>query len=184
MLIKSQQSENRGFTLIEIMVAVTIMGLLMAIAAPSYRNWVLNSEIHSVAESMQAGLQKAKTEAIRRNHPVVFNLLVDDTTWEVVDAQTLEVLDRNQDRAQVKQVSRAILPAGTTSVAFNYLGMPIKPEDGGNPLNGETPITQITLDSTVLIAAESKDLIVTVASSGNIRMCDPNAIAPSPRACN
>ena len=34
---------TRGFTLIELLIVMVIVGILMAIAYPSYRNWILKS---------------------------------------------------------------------------------------------------------------------------------------------
>lgn len=43
---------NKGFTLIEIMIVVTIIGILMAIAVPAYREHVRRSKVADVTASL------------------------------------------------------------------------------------------------------------------------------------
>lgn len=76
----------KGFSLVEIMVGVAIIGVVTATALPSFSEWIRNVRIRSAAEAVLAGVQVARTEAIRRNTPVVFTLLptVDATLlWRV-----------------------------------------------------------------------------------------------------
>ena len=58
---------GRGFTLIELVVSVAIVGVLLAAAAPSFGTWMANSRVRTTAESIQNGLMLAKAEAVRRN---------------------------------------------------------------------------------------------------------------------
>jgi len=63
---------SRGFTLVELMVTITVGGILLAIAAPSFRSYVQNSRLTSEADSMIYSLNLARDEAVK-----------DDTTIEV-----------------------------------------------------------------------------------------------------
>jgi type IV fimbrial biogenesis protein FimT len=66
---------QRGFSMIEVAVSLAVMGILMASVAPSVSAWMGNSRIRNTAESIQAGLQKARNEALRRNQVVRFSLV-------------------------------------------------------------------------------------------------------------
>lgn len=48
---RTQRSQNRGFTLVEVMVAVVVIALLAAIAYPSYVRWVQRSH-ETAAQSL------------------------------------------------------------------------------------------------------------------------------------
>jgi len=65
---------QRGFTIIELMVTVTVLALLMLLAAPSFATWLQNSQIRTATEGIRAGVQLARAEAVRRNTPVRFQL--------------------------------------------------------------------------------------------------------------
>ena len=72
MLIARQRL--RGFSLIELMVGLAILGVLLAAGAPSFRTWLNNTQIRNAAEAIQNGLQQARAAAVQRNSLVVFTL--------------------------------------------------------------------------------------------------------------
>lgn len=65
---------HRGFTLVEVMVALTIVAVMVMMSLPSMSAYFQNAKIGSAAQTYAAGLQVARTEAIRRNAPVEFVL--------------------------------------------------------------------------------------------------------------
>jgi len=66
--------DDSGFTLIEAMVVLIVAGILMAVAAPAFSNWLASSRVRLTAESVLSGLQFAKSEATARNGQVRFQL--------------------------------------------------------------------------------------------------------------
>lgn len=63
-------NSHRGFTLIELMVVVSIMAILAALAAPSFRNFVAAQKVKTNAFNFYADLTLARSESIRRNAAV------------------------------------------------------------------------------------------------------------------
>ena len=57
--------DQRGFTLIELMVAVAMVAILSAVAAPSFSTMMLRSAIRSASSDLGSDLNVARAEAIR-----------------------------------------------------------------------------------------------------------------------
>lgn len=63
---------NRGFTVIELLVVVAILGVLAALAAPSFSETVKRYRVNSIREDLFSSIQWARSEAVRRRAPVTF----------------------------------------------------------------------------------------------------------------
>jgi type IV fimbrial biogenesis protein FimT len=61
----------RGFTLIELVVTIALLGILVMLSVPSFTGWIRNSQIRTVTEALQTGVRTAQAESVRRNRQVV-----------------------------------------------------------------------------------------------------------------
>lgn len=89
-----------GFTLIEVMIVVIILGVVLALAIPSYTGAVNGSRLTGTANELLASLKQARAEAIRRNQRVVVCPSVNGTSCATNWSQGWLVFeDANRDDA-------------------------------------------------------------------------------------
>ena len=69
-----------GFTLLELLIGITITAILMALAVPSFQSLTLDMRLTSYANDMVASVMLARSEAINRN--TVVTLCVAPTSYD------------------------------------------------------------------------------------------------------
>jgi type IV fimbrial biogenesis protein FimT len=62
--------KTSGFTILELMMTLTVASVIMALAVPSFRDFIKNSRMSGASNDLLASLQLARTEAIKRRHSV------------------------------------------------------------------------------------------------------------------
>lgn len=186
----------KGFTLIELMVTMSILGLLLVAVAPGIIEWLNNTRLRNVATSVQTGLQRARMEAVRRNQPVRFSLLSNacalsgsGVAWivslndpsgkcTVAASETTDPMIIDRSSAAIGGGSALVTATAAdataaTTVTFNGFGRVID----------ASPIARIVINNSTA-GSSYGNLRVDVGTGGTVRMCDPNVSdATDPRKC-
>ncbi|TLD44583.1 MAG: hypothetical protein FAZ92_03133 [Accumulibacter sp.] len=190
---------QRGFSLIELLVGIVILGVLMAMAVPRFSDWLRNARIRTSAEAIQNGLQLARAEAVRRNATVRFQLVntIDDTCaldtagphWVVsMDNPAGQCASAPSDTAAPRIIQvrnraegsvQTLVAAGQSAFVFNGLGR-LTPVPAGNVA---IDVSSTTGGTCVASGGSVRCLRLVVSVGGQIRMCDPALPAGDAQAC-
>lgn len=72
--------EAQGFTLVELVVAITVAAILTAVAIPSYNKFVLDAQRTAVVNDLLTSFQVARSEAVRRGREIGMCASADGTS--------------------------------------------------------------------------------------------------------
>ncbi len=167
-----------GFTLVELMITISVLAILLSVAVPSYKTMLLNTQVRNAAEAFANGLHLARAEAIARNANVEF-FADTDSGWIVrVQGSTSKIQQRlkSEGSANVTVTAKnsGVSVSFPVTATFNSLG------GLGSNSAGATAFTQLDFTAN----AATKPLRVTIGTGGNTKMCDPSlAYASNPRGC-
>lgn len=130
--------QGKGFSLVELVVAIAIMGVLLGLGLPALTTYTRNVKLRANAESFLAGLQLARGEAVRLNTPVELILTNDPPVADIgADADhpaLAEVVADNLGNLVATGKSAANFPVARASASgdpsYNWLVRTL-PRQGG-----------------------------------------------------
>ena len=203
---------SRGFTIIELMMGLMLLGVLLVLAFPSFTQILHNMKLRTSAESILAGLQAARAEALKRNQSVEFLLTAsaivpaDNATFaantsgpgwavRIVPAECTAPSPEDcfiAGRAGLEGSNQA----DETALSVTIAGSSMPPTtsirfDALGRSNVTAPagalieVKNPTGGTCRALGGEMRCLNVVVTASGRIRMCDPSVTAApgETRAC-
>lgn len=210
MLSRAALPRQRGFTVLELVVTVTLLGILLMAALPSFGGWTRNAKARSVAEALQNGMRTAQAEAVRRNRQVVFSLTADQPSLTAAAAANggnwviRTVAVPGEDPIFVQGGSLGATTAGVSitgpaSLCFSSMGRQVaNTTPGASGISGNPAVsagsctppaagTPTAYDFSMPNAVTGVDrrYRVTVSLGGQVRLCDRDrSLATSPDGCS
>ena len=121
--------KNQGFTLLEILVALAITGILAALTLPNLLAWLNSNRVQEATDAIQSALQDAQKQAIRRGRSCTINFTEGTGTGPTVYRQ----ITANEAGCLVATNTNAgslNLPQEVFMVVNNF---PDFPPDSGSP---------------------------------------------------
>jgi type IV fimbrial biogenesis protein FimT len=115
----------RGFTIIELIVAIAVLAILLTIGVPSIQQLIKNNRVTAQTNELVSMINFARNESIRRNDTVTVNLTKTTNGWSG------EVKDPGGTGSDPCTATGALrcadyngvqLPSGTDTFAFNNRG--------------------------------------------------------------
>jgi type IV fimbrial biogenesis protein FimT len=193
---------NAGFTLLELLVSMTIIGILSALAIPAFGNMMERNKVSGAAQVIYGQLAFARTEAIKRFRPISIQFAANGTDqWAlgitdinvnqpslcnplVTDAGTPGActIDFDNDPATDDRVlmrldsgsAPGILMKGLSGTAPSYTGAPGACESNGvKPMVCFDPLRGQARNGRVVLASDNYEVHVVTGIMGRSRLCSP-----------
>ena len=126
--------KNQGFTLLEILVALAITGILAALTGPNLSAWLNRNEVQQATDAIQLALEDAQRQAIRRGKSCTIKFTngtgTDPTVYSQITASEAGCLVATNTNASSLNLPEEIfmvvknfpLQGGTPGVQFSFRG--------------------------------------------------------------
>jgi prepilin-type N-terminal cleavage/methylation domain-containing protein len=119
---------TKGFTVVELMIALAILGVVVAIVIPGFRNFVERNAVTTTSNELLNGLLFARGEAIRTEIHTTFTPLAHG--WQVTDDDDVTIKDQNATHTGITIVGNPVtynargrtVPANAETVTIQYDG--------------------------------------------------------------
>jgi type IV fimbrial biogenesis protein FimT len=205
---------SRGFTLIEMMIGVALLAILISLAVPNFSMWIKNLGIRTAAESITSGLTLARTEALKKNTTMRFQLTTSvdgdcalyvgdeapNWAWVVSRSDAVGKCDAVPDGASSDEEEEGGEAKDETGIVQTYDGT----LSGGNNLRVAAGQNLFTFNGLGRLTSAPANILVTDAegeegcasksgkarclrievTTGGIRMCDPALPHTDTQACS
>lgn len=179
---REAMKNSKGFTLLEVIIVIGVIGIMTAIAAPSISNWLPNYRLKGAARDLYGAAMRAKGEAVKRrvNCALTFNQTIGGTkNAYVVYADTNANFKFDAGDNIILQVQQLPPKVGLDLTKYGGDGLSFVNNGDGNPTIAFRP-NAIPTSSTgglangtaALINTKGRSQNVVINQAGNIRITD------------
>jgi type II secretion system protein H len=158
---------NQGFTMIELLIVISLIAIVGAIAVPSFIDYMPKYRLKSAAQDLYSNVQIAKLTAVKRHRQTAiqfsssgYTIFVDENADFIKDAGEDVVVDIDWDKYTDVGMSTNTFDASTGQpcIAFRSDGLPT---DNTNVVAGG--------DAT-LLGGNGETMQVSISQAGSVRV--------------
>lgn len=173
-------------TLIELMITLTVLGVLAAVSVPSYRSFLINQQLSSASSDFLGTLLQARSEAIRLGQPVAV-FPTDGSNWS--SGWYITVVNNSCTAVGAPYGSNAALGdsvtinSSNTNKSFAGSNPSFVYAASGFPLTScASPLYSGAMNGSIAFQASAtgRERRVVVSNSGRARICDPSRDTATP----
>jgi type IV fimbrial biogenesis protein FimT len=180
-----------GYSLIELLVTITLIGILLLLAVPAFGAWAADARVRSTAETLLNALRLAQASAVARSRTSMFALTTATPAYDAVPAKdgsnwyiSLLPLTNSDETAkslglvQSSTVARqyGVTLTGPALACFSSLGQLTTESATATGLSTACtpPSDDVTAPTEYLVsrAGATRKFKILVYLGGRIRMCD------------
>ena len=165
MLLWRVRKYNYGFTLIEMIVTVIIVGVIAAIASPNLLGLLNRNRVNEAMRQIEGALKEAQKQAIRSGRQCTINI---DTTSKMITNPTSASVDGCLSSIRVLDDS---VQLNSSRTSITYSGKGNITIDGSNP----TPVLVVSIPN----GTDKQSCVVIQNALGSSRTGDYSGTIPS-----
>lgn len=118
-MIRPLRSNQAGFTLLEVILSVTILGMLAGLTLPVYETFVRRNDLDLTAQQIVAALRRAETYSRAGNTNNSWSVEIQPGTVTLFQGTSFASRDTNYD--ETISIPGTITPSGLSEVQFAKL---------------------------------------------------------------
>jgi len=130
---------NKGFTILELIIVIVITAILATFAVPSIRSWRANSSLSGDTRTLKADFEFARSRAIRDNTPITISFNTGNNSYSIDSVPPVS-------RSLVGTSISTNLTGAATTITFDSRGR------AANNITGSVTLSNGSRNTTVSVS--------------------------------